>query len=293
MLINTVILFLRDALPIFVVLTILLSLLNQQGIKQAWCYFAIMVGLFSSITLLASIDIISSAIDGTGREWLYALFYALCYAATLFLLNQLPLTGDTNNAITAQEKKGVDSSNNINTIFANIHYCAVLIVSVVIMLKSSHFLIYISGFWTQKDAFNVLLTGMILGSGICTSIAVLLYFLMDIISAYYRFIREALLILFSAGLLMQSSNLLLQIDALPSGNFLWDSNDIVLENSEMGQLLNVFFGYDATPTLIQLLFYVAALVIAFIIMLLRTRIFAKKVPIQKQTIVTNNAKEAV
>lgn len=288
MLINTVTLFLRDALPMFVVLTILLSLLNQQGIKHRWCYLAGIVGLLGSMTMLASIDTISNAFDGTGREWLYALCYMFCYCATLYLIDQTYVNKNTLTDIKITNKPKSISK---------IRYCAMAILSMIIMLKSAHFLIYITVFWTQNDDLNVLLTGMILGAGICTSIAILLYFLMDIINVYYRFIRETLLVLFNVGLLMQSSNLLLQIDALPSGNLLWDSNDIVLENSEMGQLLNVFFGYDATPTLIQLLLYVLALVIAFSLIFIRTRTHVQRLLSEKHTphkeLIKNNAKEAL
>ena len=292
MLINTVILFLRDALPIFVVLTLLLSLLNQQGIKHTWCYLAGIIGLLCSITLLASIDSISNTLDGAGREWLHAVFYVFCYIATLFLLSQLPVKATTNAAMHTINN---DKNTHVSALgSANIRYCAVAIVAMVVMLKSAHFLIYITGFWSQQDAFNVLLTGMILGAGICSSIAVLLYFFMDFIVHYYRFIRETLLVLFSAGLLMQSSNLLLQIDALPSGKLLWDSNNIVVENSEMGQLLNVFFGYDATPTFIQLLIYVTALVVAFSLIFIRTRTAESKQLLQIQSSENyNNNKEAV
>ena len=118
--------------------------------------------------------------------------------------------------------------------------------------------------------FNGLGDGVIFGGGICASIAVLLYFLMAFIERYCRVIAQFLLIFFSAGLLMKATNLLIQIDILSSERFLWDSNHIIIENSELGQLLTVFVGYDATPTMLQLLLYLSAIFIAFGLMFLPT-----------------------
>jgi high-affinity iron transporter len=247
MLINTVILFLRDALPIFVISTILISMLQQQGIKQRWYYLAVFTSVILSLVLLNTIDDISHALDDTGREWLYACLYIVCYFIALLLLGQLSMA----KKLLADRSIGI------------IRLCAIALVVTIMTLNGANFLIYITGYWHQNNASNVLVTGVILGVGICASIAVLLYFLLAFIERYYRMIRETLLIFFSVGLLIKATNLLIQIDALPESRFLWDSNDLITENLELGQLLTVFIGYDATPTLLQLLLYIMAIVIAF------------------------------
>lgn len=255
MLINTVILFLRDALPIFVISTILISMLQQQGIKPRWYYLATLSSLVLSLALLNTIDDISHTLDDTGREWLYAVLYIACYFIVLLLLSQ-----------SAIKKTLLNPRSH-----THIRLCAMALIIIVMTLHGADFLIYITGFWHQNNASNVLITGVILGSGICASIAVLLYFLLVFIAGFYRIVRETLLIFFSAGLLMKATNLLIQIDVLPSDNFLWDSNDLIIENSEIGQLLTVFFGYDATPTLLQLSLYVLAIVIALSLTFLCSR----------------------
>ena len=76
---------------------------------------------------------------------------------------------------------------------------------------------------------------------------------------------------------MKATNLLIQIDVLSSERFLWDSNHLIIENSELGQLLTVFVGYDATPTMLQFSLYLSAILIAFSLMLSRA-IFSKPSP---------------
>lgn len=204
MLINTVILFLRDALPIFVISIILFSLLQQQGIKLWWYYLEVLTSVMLSLTLLNTIDDIAQALDDTGREWLYAGLYIVCYFISLLLLSQLWRV----------QTPFIRQKNII------IKVCAVCLTVIVMTLNGANFLIYITGFWYQNNASNALMTGVILGGGICASIAVLLYFLMAFIERYYRIIRETLLIVFSVGLLMKATNLLIQIDALPGNRLL-------------------------------------------------------------------------
>ena len=253
MLINTIILFFRDALPIFVLSTILLSILQQQGVKHHWYYLALLMSIVLSLVLLNTVNELSHVLDDTGREWFYAGSYTFCYFLSLFILSQ---------QIKLNSPKTLRSQ-------AMLRFYAVMLVVIVMTLNGANFLIYITGFWSQNNASDVLITGVILGVGICASIAVLLYFFMTFIDRYFRLFRETMLIFFSAGLLMKATNLLIQIDALPSDNFLWDSNHVILENSEVGQLVTAFFGYDATPTLLQLLLYILAIVVAFSLILVR------------------------
>jgi high-affinity iron transporter len=258
MLINTIILFFRDALPIFVLSTILLSILQRKGITHHWYYFAVLTSIGLSLMLLNTIGELSHLLDDTGREWFYASCYIFCYAVSLLLLSQ-------------QDK--LDSQNTVKSLTI-LRLCAGVLVVTVMALNGANFLIYLTGFWSQNNASDVLITGVVLGIGICVSIAVLLYFFMAFINNYFRMFRETMLIFFSAGLLMRATNLLIQIDAFPSNNFLWDSNHVILEDSEIGQLLTAFFGYDATPTLLQLALYILAIVMAFSLLYVRTSFFS-------------------
>ena len=266
MLINTVILFLRDALPIFVISIILISMLQQQGIKLQWYYPALLTGVMLSLILLNTTDEVAHTLDDTGREWFYACLYIVCYFISLLLLSQLAIV-----------KRPLSAGR-----LTLIRLCAMALTVIVMTLNGANFLIYITGFWYQNNASNALVAGVTLGVGICASIAVLLYFLMAFIERYCRLIREVLLIVFSVGLLIKATKLLIQIDVLPGNSLLWDSNYLITENSELGQLFTVFFGYDATPTLLQLLLYISAIVIAFALIF-----FSSTLSKSKRTIVSH------
>ena len=56
-----------------------------------------------------------------------------------------------------------------------------------------------------------------------------------------------------------ATQLLIQADWLPSELPIWNSNKLLSEQSIIGQLASANFGYEATPTLIQLYFYLVSL----------------------------------
>ena len=64
---------------------------------------------------------------------------------------------------------------------------------------------------------------------------------------------------------MHAIVLLQQADLLSSSQPVWDSSSIIAENSELGQLLTVLFGYETTPSTTQLITYVVAFIIPVMI----------------------------
>jgi len=71
-----------------------------------------------------------------------------------------------------------------------------------------------------------------------------------------------LILLLAAGMASQGAAFLVQADLLPAlGNNIWDTSFLLSELSLPGQLLHVLIGYTARPAGIQLLFYLATLVV--------------------------------
>jgi high-affinity iron transporter len=71
-----------------------------------------------------------------------------------------------------------------------------------------------------------------------------------------------LILLLAAGMASQGAAFLMQANLLPSlGNDLWDTSSILTENSMLGLLLHVLIGYSAQPAGIQVVFYLATLLV--------------------------------
>jgi high-affinity iron transporter len=70
----------------------------------------------------------------------------------------------------------------------------------------------------------------------------------------------------------QGASFLMQANLLPSfGNNLWDTSFILSDNSMLGVLLHVLIGYSAQPAGIQVVFYLATLLLIGTLMRLMGR----------------------
>ena len=244
MLINTVLLFLSNSLVIFVVLALLISVKNKFHLSALTFSIGATAGVLLMLTLWLYIDKISQMNDDTGLEWFYVGIHLIVYFLILLFVN---------------------TPNSIKQITSKSSLYAAAILALIIMLQGTNFLIYFIGYWSNTNGVNALCVGVILGAGICVSISILLYFFCLFLNErLYARSTEVIFILFACGLINKTSDLLLQIDFLPSTRMIFDLNFIVKETSELGHFLKSLFGYDASLTILQVGLYFIALLMALI-----------------------------
>jgi high-affinity iron transporter len=71
-----------------------------------------------------------------------------------------------------------------------------------------------------------------------------------------------LVLLLAAGMASQGAAFLLQADLLPPlGSTLWDTSFLLSDQSILGRVLHTLIGYTAQPAGIQLVFYLATLLV--------------------------------
>ncbi len=108
-----------------------------------------------------------------------------------------------------------------------------------------------------------MLVGGIFGLVGGVAIGSLIYFGLLAIPLKRLFTVTSWLILpLAAGMASQGAAFLMQANLLPSlGNDLWDTSSILGERSMLGTLLHVLIGYSAQPAGIQVVFYLATIVV--------------------------------
>lgn len=246
MLINTVILFLQNALPIFIITCLLLLSLTTKQISEfspKWLILGLLLTLIAVFKLSEYLEVLSQKFDGKGIELFFSVGVFIMYFASvsLFLL------------------KREYSYSVLKTLLVG------LIFLIVSCLHGSYFTVYLKSYWLQTQQVESMLIGIVLGGGICLSISILLYFVLkyaDRLISHQT--SKIFLLLFAIGQLMHTIVLLQQVDIFPSSKTLWNSSDLISEHSELGQLLTVLFGYETTPSILQLITYTVALIIPVI-----------------------------
>jgi high-affinity iron transporter len=239
MLINTVILFLRDALPIFVLVVYLYVHLPTS---RLWLLICFLTGALLSLIYINQIHIIGQWFDGNGIElslWLSQLFV---YLLTLGLAYRLSQAQSSNKNI--------------------MYWVAGIMVNLTLVSKGSNFILYFEGYLNQSNVLQSMLLGTFLGLGICLSLAVLLYLAAQWLKQRWGpWATWSLVLVYSTGQLVNALPLLVQVDIIEASATAWTSQDIVSNEFEFGHLFNVLFGYQASPSIAQVIVYVLALLI--------------------------------
>lgn len=149
----------------------------------------------------------------------------------------------------------------------------VLVVATAILREGAEIILFIFGLSTAHAIEG---TQYLLGIGVGVfsglTVGVIFYLgLLKFAGKYVFKICTVLLILIAAGLSAEAAGILTSsgfIEVFSEG--LWDSNWLINNKSSLGRILNVTFGYDATPNGMQLMFYIATILLTMILMKLRS-----------------------
>ncbi len=235
MLINTVVLFLRELMPVMLLLSVLLVWQRDH-----WRTLSLAIALPACLilfTMAKQYSAISLWADGAGLELVYAILY---FSVPLLLA------------------------------LAFVHYrlrvCLVGFAGAALLaINGSNLVLYFFVYQREASATPALLLGSALGVGIGLSVAVLLYYALAELKQFRRQLFYVVVALISARQSSEAAQILIQSDWLLGGPVLWNSQQFINEQSEYGQFFNALVGYEATPTLSQLVAYL--LTVAMILVL--------------------------
>lgn len=245
MLLNSIIIILREVLEAAILISVMLSLSHFCKLSFSWLKWSLALGLGGALIYAENIALISEWFGGVGQEIINASLQYLIYlmlAGFCIWFIQKPNLSPTSLSF-------------IQTVMT-------ITISLSMVREFSEIIIFLSVYSFQSSQFNGVMLGALLGFGIGLSMGIIIYYLLNFVSKKWS-IRVIILTLgfIAAGMLSQATQLLIQADWLPSQQPLWDTSHWISENSVTGQLLYAIFGYEATPSLIQLVFYLCGLFI--------------------------------
>lgn len=226
--INSLLMWLRELLPLVMLLSFALAWL-QPGLRA----LLLPVVLQTALLLLPAwwfLDSLLSSLDGMGLDWSYCLLYLL---GTLSLLVAARYSQCRRRALS-------------------------LSITVLCCIHLLNLSLYGSGFLQDDSQWQAIATGTALALGINGSIAVLWYYLLVELAVKLHWIWRLVLALLCARQAVMAVTFATQLDVINPGPLLWDSERWLNESSELGYLLQALLGYEATPSLAQLLVFLMA-----------------------------------
>ncbi|WP_323847430.1 FTR1 family protein [Microbulbifer magnicolonia] len=242
MLLTSVIIILREVLEAALLLSILLAMSRFLNLRVRWFWASLAMGVAGSILYGANLVAISNAFDGVGQELLNAGLQIAIYLL-LLLIAALLIANRRRGAYKVPLLQGA----------------MLLAVALAVLREGSEIYIYLMAFRHQPDLLPGVMAGALLGAGIGFSVGALFYYLLRGLPQQYTLLTACVLLtLVAGGMTLQAAQLLIQADWLPAQPPLWDSSVLVAEHSVVGQLLYALVGYEATPTLVEFLVYIAS-----------------------------------
>jgi high-affinity iron transporter len=227
MLINTVLVFTRELLPVLLLLSALL-----HRVRDNTPYFLLIAAAAGLALLLAVTPFLSSLAamaDGNGLE----LLFACCHSVAL-----------------------------VSLVLSVMHrwrwLFAVVTVTAMTLQCGVNLVIYGLGADTQSGGEGFWL-GVTLATGIGLSIAVLWYQLLAEVQRFWRHGVSVVMAMMAARQSSELFNIFQQLDWIDAVAPLWNSASVVREQSEIGVFLQALLGYEASPAPLQLLIWLVTL----------------------------------
>ena len=250
MLLNSVIIILREVLEAALLISVLLVLTQSLDKSFRWVSWALLAGMLGAAVYGINIDAISEWFDGVGQEVVNALLQVGIFSLIAVTMVLLP------RQLYARESGRL------------LAFVMILMVGLVLTREGAEIMIYLYGFLRGSDQLSSVLLGAAIGASIGISAGVLFYYILRNGSERRTIgISVVVLMLVGSGMASQAAQLLIQADWLPAQLPIWDSSEWISESSVTGQLLYALIGYEATPTAIQAGFHIGGLLLLVIVFL--------------------------
>ena len=243
MLLNSVVIILREVLEAALMISVLLAVSRFLQLKSLWVAYGLLLGIIGAAAYGYYLDPVSELFDGVGQELVNAMLQFALVVVLAFIVF----------SIARQHRKARDQDSVLPGLMA-------VAVVLAITREGSEILIYVTGFVQINDFLSSVGVGSLAGACIGFSIGVLFYYLLLALpSRRMLLISLILLSLSAAGMGAQATRLLIQADWLSVAGPVWNTSGILPEDSLPGQLLYALIGYEASPSAIEVGIYTASL----------------------------------
>ena len=250
MLIDSVIIVLREVIEVAFLASVLLALAYFMRIPAPRLRATTFLGGIAALLFDGLVRALFDRFQGFGYELTMVTVDVLIWLTILAILALVAI---------APKQPGT------RTALARLMSAALLLA---IIREGGEILMYFSSLSGREDAISDALTGAVIGTAVGFSAGTLFYYLQLAQRPATAIATGAILLaLIGSGICAQGTLLLVQADLLPAQTPLWDSSGWLQESSPLGQLLYALMGYEATPSPLMLGVWLGSIAVALAITL--------------------------
>ena len=257
MLFGTGLIVFRETLEAALFVGIVAAATGHLAGRTRWLILGVITGILGSIALAASMDTITAWADGIGQD----LVTTVLLSMALSLLTWHAIQAPAHARQASQEAKRIGSSLDAGT--ASL-FALTGAVALAVLREGAETVLFVGGALSGSGvAHGELLLSVTFGLALGAMAGGLLYRGLGQFSPKRLFsITSGLILLVAGGLASQLARTLNQANWLTAlGDKAWDLSDWLPNDSPLGTLLHGLIGYDASPSEMQLLSYLAAVLL--------------------------------
>jgi high-affinity iron transporter len=254
---GTALIVFREVLEASLIIGIIAAATHEVPKRNYWLVAGLVVGLVGASLVAAFTDAIANFSSGVGQE----IFNASVLGSAVLMLAWHNIWMSSHGAELASHARNVGVNIQEGRSERSI---LMLVVSLAILREGSETVLFLYGIAASgSDSISSMLTGGMLGALAGIGLGYTIYSGLLRIPLRWFFTATGLLVLFmAAGMASSSARYLIQADILPSlVSPLWDSSGFIQENGLLGMSLHSLIGYDARPAAMQVIIYMAVLLV--------------------------------
>jgi len=246
----------REILEAALVVTVVMAATRGLRHRGLWVGTGIAGGILGAVLVAALAHSIANAFEGAGQEIVNA---SILFLAVLLIGWHVVWMNSHGRKIALEMRaaaKSVAEGERHMSILA-------IVVGLAVMREGSEIVLMLQGLWAGSPEQTAMLDGGLLGLVAGVATGALMYFGLLALSVSRLFaLTNFILVLIAAGMAARGANFLNQADLLPAlGAHLWDTSFILSDDSVPGKALGALVGYIARPSGIELVFYMATVLV--------------------------------
>jgi len=266
----TLLLVFREVLEAALVVGIVASATRGVTSRARWIGGGIALGITGAVIVAACAGWIADALSGSGQEWFNA---TVLLAAVAMIGWHVVWMSKHGRELAAQmQSVGRDVTSGARPMTA-----LMAVVAIAVLREGSEIVLFGYGLFASGSSVPSMAFGALSGLALGVALGVGLYFgLLKIPVRYFFGATNSLLVLLAAGMAATAAGFLTQADVLHHWTApLWSTDWLLRDDSNFGKALHALIGYTSQPSGMQLLFYVATLVLLIAGMRLVSALAAK------------------
>lgn len=242
----------RETLEAALFVGILAAATRSVANRARWLALGAAMGVLGSLLLAAAMGRISSWANGIGQDVMNVIILGM--ALLMLAWHTIWVSAHAREMTEDARRLGSDAAEGVGSLWA-----VALAVAMTVLREGAETVLFVAGLVSGgTEGTGSLMLGAVLGLVLGVAVGWLIYSGLGKVQPRRLFgITNVLIVLLAGNLASQLARTLQQADWLHwlSDNA-WDSSSLLTNDSLLGMLLHGVVGYDASPSQLQVLFYV-------------------------------------